>query len=252
MTKPNIPHSSIDPSEIQRFSKISSQWWDENGPFKPLHQLNPTRLQYIRDCLISHFQRHSSKDKPLSGLSILDIGCGGGLVAEPLTRLGATITGIDASEEAIEVAKAHAAMMDLAIAYKCISAEDLKATGQTFDVVLALEIVEHVADVAGFLETCTQLVAPNGALLLSTLNRTWKSYAVAILGAEYIMGVLPKGTHDWHKFLSPAELASHLRPLGFSFVNLKGMSYTPLKGQWHLSRDLDVNYLGYAARTESM
>jgi 2-polyprenyl-6-hydroxyphenyl methylase / 3-demethylubiquinone-9 3-methyltransferase len=231
MTKPNIPHSSIDPSEIQRFSKISSQWWDENGPFKPLHQLNPTRLQYIRDCLISHFQRHSSKDKPLSGLSILDIGCGGGLVAEPLTRLGATVTGIDASEEAIEVAKAHAAMMDLAITYMCISAEDLKATGQTFDVVLALEIVEHV---------------------LSTLNRTWKSYAVAILGAEYIMGLLPKGTHDWHKFLSPAELASHLRPLGFSFVNLKGMSYTPLKGQWHLSRDLDVNYLGYAARTESM
>ena len=248
MTQPNIPHSSIDTSEIQRFSKISSQWWDENGPFKPLHQLNPTRLQYIRDCLISHFQRRSTKDKPLSGLSILDIGCGGGLVAEPLTRLGASVMGIDASAQAIEVAKAHATMMDLAVTYECLSAEDLNAKGQTFDVVLALEIVEHVADVAGFLKTCTQLVAPGGALLLSTLNRTWKSYAVAIVGAEYIMGLLPKGTHDWHKFLSPAELATHLRPLGFSFADLKGMSYTPLKDQWHLSRDLEVNYLGYAKK----
>lgn len=248
MTPPNIPHSSIDISEIQRFSKISSQWWDENGPFKPLHQLNPTRLHYIRDCLIRHFKSDSSKDMPLKNLSILDIGCGGGLVAEPLTRLGASVTGIDASEQAIEVAKAHAAMMDLAITYECLSAEDLMATGQTFDVVLALEIVEHVADVPGFLETCTKLVAPNGALILSTLNRTWKAYAVAIVGAEYIMGLLPKGTHDWHKFLSPAELASHLRPFGFSFIDLKGMSYTPLKNQWHLSKDLDVNYLGYAAR----
>lgn len=249
MTPSNISHSSIDVSEIQRFSKISSQWWDENGPFKPLHQLNPARLQYIRDCLISHFQRDSSKDKLLGNLSVLDIGCGGGLVAEPLTRLGASVTGIDASEQAIEVAKAHASMMDLAITYECLSAEDLKARGQTFDVVLALEIVEHVADVAGFLKTCTELVNPNGALLLSTLNRTWKSYAVAIVGAEYIMGLLPKGTHDWHKFLSPAELASHLRPLGFSFIDLKGMSYTPLKNQWYLSGDLDVNYLGYAKRT---
>lgn len=248
MTPSNIPHTSIDISEIQRFSKISSQWWDENGPFKPLHHLNPTRLQYIRDCLISHFQRQPSTDMPLKGLSILDIGCGGGLVAEPLTRLGASVTGIDASEQAIEVAKAHASMMDLAITYECLSAEDLMATGQTFDVVLALEIVEHVADVPGFLETCTKLVAPNGALILSTLNRTWKAYAVAIVGAEYIMGLLPKGTHDWHKFLSPAELASHLRPFGFSFIDLKGMSYSPFKDQWQLSRDLDVNYLGYAAR----
>jgi len=250
MTESPLPHSSIDTSEIQRFSKISAQWWDENGPFKPLHQLNPTRLQYIRDCLVSHFKRDPSQDKPLSGLSILDIGCGGGLVAEPLTRLGATVTGIDASEQAIEIAKAHATLMDLPITYECASAEDLSAKGQTFDAVLALEIVEHVADVAGFLKTCTHLAGSNGAFLLSTLNRTWKSYAVAIVGAEYIMGLLPKGTHDWHKFLNPAELASHLRPLGFSFVNLTGMSYAPLKDQWHLSRDLDVNYLGYAARTQ--
>ncbi len=249
MTQHTSPHSSIDVSEIQRFSKISPQWWDENGPFKPLHQLNPTRIKYIRDCLLAHFQRDFSKDKPFEGLSILDIGCGGGLVAEPLTRLGATVTGIDASEQAIEVAMAHATLMNLPITYYCTSAEDLSSKGQTFDVVLALEIVEHVADVAGFLTTCTKLVSPGGALILSTLNRTWKSYAVAILGAEYIMGLLPKGTHDWHKFLSPAELATHLRPLGFSFADLKGMSYTPLKDQWHLSMDLNVNYLGYATRS---
>jgi 2-polyprenyl-6-hydroxyphenyl methylase/3-demethylubiquinone-9 3-methyltransferase len=248
MTEHTPPHSSIDISEIQRFSKIASQWWDENGPFKPLHQLNPTRIRYIRDCLLSHFQKEPSQDKPLTGLTILDIGCGGGLVAEPLTRLGATVTGIDASQEAIEVATAHAAMMDLPITYICTSAEELTTKGKVFDVVLALEIVEHVADVPGFLKTCTQLVSPKGALILSTLNRTWKAYAFAIVGAEYIMRLLPKGTHDWDKFLTPAELATTLRPLGFSFADLKGMSYTPLKEQWHLTTDLDVNYLGYAKR----
>lgn len=248
MTPDTHLHSSIDTSEIQRFSKISSQWWDENGPFKPLHHLNPTRIQYIRDCLVNHFLHLSSKDKPLAGLTILDIGCGGGLVAEPLTRLGATVTGIDASEQAIEVATAHAAMMELPITYRCTSAEELNATGQNFDVVLALEIIEHVADVDAFLKTCTQLVAPDGAFILSTLNRTWKSYAVAILGAEYIMRMLPTGTHEWSKFLSPAEIARTLRPFGFSFANLRGMSYEPLKNQWHLSGSLDVNYLGFAKR----
>lgn len=248
MTQPTPPHSSIDVSEIQRFSKISSQWWDENGPFKPLHQLNPTRIQYIRDCLVAHFQEKTSKNRPLEGLTILDIGCGGGLVAEPLTRLGATVTGIDASEEAIEVATAHAKLMDLPITYACTSAEELLSHTKTFDVVLALEIVEHVADVPGFLGTCTKLVAPNGALILSTLNRTWKAYTFAIIGAEYILRMLPIGTHDWNKFLSPAELATFLRPLDFSFADLKGMSYGPLTGKWRLTGDLDVNYLGYAKR----
>lgn len=249
MTEHILPHSSIDASEIQRFSKISPQWWDENGPFKPLHQLNPARIQYIRDCLALHFHRDTTKNKPLEGLSILDIGCGGGLVTEPLTRLGATVTGIDASKEAIEIATAHAALMDLPITYACISAEDLSAEGRTFDVVLALEIVEHVADVPGFLATCTKLVKRDGAFILSTLNRTWKSYAFAIVGAEYIMRLLPKGTHDWNKFLSPAELATHLRSLGFSFADLGGLSYCHLTAQqWRLSKDLDVNYLGYAKR----
>ena len=248
MTHHNTPHSSIDISEIQRFSKISSQWWDEDGPFKPLHQLNPTRIQYIRDCLTTHFHRDVTKSKPLEGLSLLDIGCGGGLVAEPLTRLGARVTGIDASAQAIEVATAHAAMMDLPLTYTCISAEELVTQGHTFDVVLALEIVEHVADVPGFLKTCAQLVTLGGAFILSTLNRTWKSYAVAVVGAEYVMRILPKGTHDWNKFLYPAELATYLRPLGFSFADLRGMSYCPLTGQWRLSKDLDVNYLGYTKK----
>jgi 2-polyprenyl-6-hydroxyphenyl methylase/3-demethylubiquinone-9 3-methyltransferase len=242
----HTPHSSIDIAEIQRFSKISSQWWDENGAFKPLHQLNPTRIQYIRDCLVAHFHRDVETNKPLDGMTILDIGCGGGLVAEPLTRLGAIVTGIDASLDAIEVAKAHAEMIDLSINYQCTTAEELAAKGRTFDVVLALEIVEHVADVSGFLTTCTQLVSPHGALILSTINRTWKAYAFAIVGAEYIMRMLPKGTHDWDKFLSPSELAAHLRPLNFSFMDLKGMSYCPITNQWSLSNDLDVNYLGYA------
>lgn len=236
---------SIDASEIHRFGKISSQWWDEEGSFKPLHQLNPTRIQYIRDCVGAHFHRDAAKDNPLEELSVLDIGCGGGLVAEPLTRLGTTVTGIDASAEAIEVASAHAALMDLPITYACMPPEEMVAQGRTFDVVLALEIVEHVTDVPGFLATCAKLVAPGGALILSTLNRTWKSYAFAIVGAEYIMRWLPKGTHDWNRFLSPAELAAHLRPLGLAFADLRGMSYCPLTGQWRLSKDLDVNYLGY-------
>ena len=241
-------HSSIDDKEVQRFQKVSAQWWDEEGAFKPLHRLNPTRIEYIRDCLISHFQRDRASPRPLEGLSILDIGCGGGLVAEPLTRLGASVTGIDADAQAIEVATAHAALMDLPIAYQCTSAESLASVGQSFDVALALEIVEHVADVAGFLATCTQLVAPQGPLILSTLNRTWKAYALAIVGAEYILNMVPKGTHDWHKFLTPAELANHLRPLGFSFADLRGMSFNPLTGDWSLSPDLSVNYLGYARR----
>lgn len=247
----NIPHSSIDLAEIQRFSKISSTWWDESGPFKPLHQLNPMRIEFIRDCLTSHFHRKIEESKPFEGISILDIGCGGGLVAEPLTRLGASVIGIDASREAIEVASAHAKLMDLPITYECTTAEDMAAQGKAFDVVLALEIVEHVADLEGFLNICAKLVAPKGALILSTINRTWKAYAFAIIGAEYIMRMLPIGTHEWDKFVTPAELASHLRPLDFTFSSLKGLSYCPLANQWSLSNDLDINYLGYAKRNDS-
>jgi 2-polyprenyl-6-hydroxyphenyl methylase/3-demethylubiquinone-9 3-methyltransferase len=247
----HTPHSSIDDAEIQRFSKIAGQWWDEQGPFKPLHQLNPTRLQYIRDCLIAHFQRNQGNHPPLDGLKILDIGCGGGLVAEPLTRMGAHVTGIDAGQEAIDVAIAHGKLMKLDINYICTTAEELAPKKQKYDVVLALEIVEHVADVGAFLRTCVELIAPGGALILSTLNRTTKSYAFAIVGAEYIMRMLPVGTHEWDKFQTPAELAAHLRPLGFEFASLKGLSYCPITSKWSLSNDLDINYMGCARRNDA-
>jgi len=246
----HTPHSSIDDAEIQRFSKIASQWWDEQGPFKPLHQLNPTRLQYIRDCLVAHFERNENDPKSLDGLKILDIGCGGGLVAEPLTRLGAHVTGIDAGQEAIDVAIAHAKLMNLKIDYQCTTAEELAAQKHKYDVVLALEIVEHVADVGAFLSTCAQLIAPGGSLILSTLNRTTKAYAFAIVGAEYIMRILPVGTHNWDKFVTPAELAAYLRPLGHEFSSLKGLTFCPITSQWSLSNDLDINYMGYAKKAQ--
>ena len=248
MTRPLNSRPSLDAEEIRQFGRIASEWWDENGPFRPLHDLNPVRLQFIRDTLLVHFSKDNDKPLPLDGLAMLDIGCGGGLVAEPLTRLGAKVTGIDASREAIEVAAAHARLMGLPITYTCASVEDLTATGATFDVVIALEIVEHVADVPGFLQSCTQLVAPGGALILSTLNRTWKSWVFAIAGAEYIARLVPKGTHDWHKFLSPAELAHFLRKEEFDFASLKGMSYNIVQRQWSLSANLDINYLGYARK----
>lgn len=240
MTNPKI--NTLDPEEIARFSKISAQWWDENGAFKPLHHLNPTRLDYITQQLSRHYLKNTGNLPNFQGLSILDIGCGGGLIAEPLTRLGAAVTGIDASEKTIEVASAHASLMGLDIQYNCTTAEDLAETGQQFDVVLALEIVEHVADVAGFIKTCYQLVKPGGIVIFSTLNRTLKSYAIAIVGAEYIMRWLPVGTHEWRKFLSPGELGSHMKNAGFAVQNITGMSFNPLSWSWSLSKDLDVNY----------
>lgn len=246
MSQNHSSSTTVDSEEIDRFSKVSAGWWDEEGPFKPLHDLNPTRILFIRDALIQHFGMSSKL--PLEGLRILDVGCGGGLVAEPLARLGGIVTGIDASQEAITVAEAHAVSMNLPITYRCLSAEQLVAEGATFDVVLALEIVEHVADVPIFLEMCTKLVNPKGALILSTLNRTCWSYLGAIIGAEYILRWVPQGTHDWNKFLTPAELANTLRPLGFHFDSLKGLTYAPLGRSWSLSKDLSINYLGYASR----
>lgn len=248
MSPKNSHSTTIDPEEVSQFSKISDTWWDEKGPFKPLHDLNPTRLRFIRNTLVEHFQRDGTSLTPLEGLRILDIGCGGGLVAEPLTRLGATVTGIDASEEGINAAKLHATAMDLAITYRCLSAEQLVEEGATFDAVLALEIVEHVADVPAFLEMCSRLVAPKGVLILSTLNRTCWSYLGAIIGAEYILRWVPQGTHDWNKFLTPAELSNALRPLGFHFTDLKGLTFSPLKRDWSLTGDLSINYIGCTQR----
>lgn len=233
-----------DAEEIARFSAISAEWWDENGPFKPLHQLNPTRLAFIKHAITSHLQDPPSS---LTGLRILDIGCGGGLVAEPLCRLGATVVGVDASDRTIEVARAHAQLMGLDIDYRALAIEDLDAD-EKFDVITALEIVEHVADVQGFIDVACRLLKPNGLLILSTLNRTWKAYAVAILGAEYVMRWLPVGTHQWQKFITPAELARHVRQADMLPGMTRGLTFSPLSWSWSLTEDLDVNYLMTAVK----
>lgn len=238
--------ATVDPAEIARFSALASEWWDPAGKFGPLHKLNPLRLAYIRDRLCTRFGRDGRSPRPLTGLKVLDIGCGGGLVSEPLTRLGATVTGVDASATNIGVARTHAAEGDLAITYRHGTAEDLAAAGERFDAVLALEIVEHVADLDAFLGACTMLVRPGGGLVVATLNRTPQSFLLAIVGAEYVLRWLPRGTHDWRKFVRPSELAASLRRHGADVEDLTGVVYNPLSDAWRTSRDLGVNYLAFA------
>lgn len=233
--------------EIARFDAIADDWWDPDGDFRPLHRLNPVRVDYVRDALIRHFCLDARADRPFEGLALLDIGCGGGLVAEPMARLGAIVTAIDASEEAIRVASVHAARECLDIDYRCAPPEALVTDGTTFDVILALEVVEHVADLDQFFSATAALLRPGGALALSTLNRTLKSLALAKIGAEYVMRWLPAGTHDWRKFVKPSEMAAALRRNGLTLSDLKGLTYDPLRGSWSLTADLDVNYLGFAA-----
>lgn len=240
---PPAPSGTVDAAEIAKFSAIAEEWWDEKGKFKPLHQLNPARIQYLRDRISGHFGAKEAFS-PLSGLSLLDIGCGGGLISEPMTRLGAEVTGIDAAPRNIEVARLHARQMGLATQYRATTAEALAESGATFDVVLALEIIEHVADVNLFLRTIGELVKPGGMLILSTLNRTMKSLLMAKIGAEYILRWLPVGTHDWSKFLQPAELILPLQQNGFEMVDMSGLVYSPLRQQWRVDpKDTDVNYL---------
>ena len=244
-------HSSsgtIDPDEIARFSALAAEWWDPTGKFKPLHRLNPVRLAYIRDNLCARFDRDNRSLRSLEGLKILDIGCGGGLVAEPLCRLGAQVTGIDASEKNIATASVHADEAELVIDYRATTAEDLAKEATEFDAVIALEIVEHVVQVPLFLSSCAALTRPGGALIMSTLNRTAKSYLMAIVGAEYILGWLPRGTHQWDKFLRPSELAEGIATAGLSVTDLTGVAYNPLKDEWHPSRDMSVNYMLYAEK----
>lgn len=242
------PVTSVDPAEIARFSAMAEEWWDPAGKFRPLHRLNPVRLAFIRDSLAEHFGRDARRPHPLGGLGILDIGCGGGLVAEPMARLGARVTGVDAAEKNIAVARVHAEQSGLDIDYRHASAEALLAAGERFDAVLALEVVEHVADLGAFLGACAGLVRPGGAMVLATLNRTPQSYLLAIVGAEYVMGWLPRGTHQWSRFVRPSELAGALRPRGVAVRKLRGMSYSPLRDQWRLSDDLGVNYLAFATK----
>jgi len=239
-------HSTVDEGEIERFSRIAEEWWDPNGKFAPLHRLNPTRLGYIRDRAASHWQREPLSGSPLHGLSLLDIGCGGGLLCEPMARLGAAVTGVDAAQRNIATARRHAEGQGLAIDYRETTAEALAAEGRQFDIVLALEIVEHVADVDLFLRSCGQLTKPGGLVFLSTLNRTAKAWALAIAGAEYVLRWLPRGTHDWKKFLKPSEVVRGLRSGGVETQEIVGVVYSPLSRAWSLNkRDLDVNYMLY-------
>ena len=236
--------SSVDPEEIERFSRIADEWWDPAGKFKPLHRINPLRIEYIKQQLCHHFRRDETAPAPLAGLTLLDIGCGGGLLCEPMRRLGAEVTGIDASEKNIRVAGLHAEKAGLSIDYRATSAEALVETGAQYDAVLALEVVEHVADVAAFVASCAQLLRPGGMTVWATMNRTPQSYALAIVGAEYVLRWLPIGTHSWKKFLKPSELGGSLRRCGITVTHLTGMVMQPFSGQWRLEeRNLSVNYL---------
>ncbi len=240
---------TVDPAEVERFSRIADEWWDPRGKFAPLHQLNPVRIGYIRDRAAAHWQRDALSGRPLDGLSLLDIGCGGGLLSEPMTRLGAQVTGVDASERNISVAALHAERQDLSIDYRQGTAEALADSGAQFDIVMALEIVEHVSDVDLFLHSCGRMVKPGGLLFLSTLNRTAKAWAMAIAGAEYVLGWLPRGTHDWKKFLKPSEAVRGLRGGGIDAQEIVGVVYSPLSRLWSLNKnDLDVNYMLYGIK----
>ena len=236
--------SSIDEKEVKQFSDIASEWWNPDGKFKPLHQLNPVRLSSIRDQLCAHFDRDPKSPEPLKGLSILDIGCGGGLVTEPLSRMGATVTGVDASPENIAVASKHATGQGLDIEYLATTAEDLAAIERQFDAVIALEIVEHVGNLDLFMEACCAMIKQNGCHILSTLNRTPKSFLMGIVAAEYILRWVPKGTHSWQKFLRPSELNRYLQQNGCQINDITGLIYNPIKRQFELNaEDLDVNYI---------
>lgn len=242
---------SIDPDEVAKFSAMAEDWWDPKGKFRPLHKFNPIRLAFIRDTAIAHFARSADDVKPLSGLRLLDIGCGGGLVCEPMTRLGAAVTGIDASEPNIKTAMTHAEQAGLDIDYRAGTAEGLIDAGEApFDMVLNLEVVEHVADPAQFLKDTANLLAPGGLMIVATLNRTAKALATAVIGAEYILGWLPRGTHDWSKFLKPQEVITPLEAAGLAVQPPQGVSYTPLSDSWRLSGDVAVNYMVVATRPD--
>ncbi len=235
--------SSVDTAEVERFSRYAADWWDPRGPMAPLHKLNPVRLTYVRDQAVACFARDPKKLDCLKGLRILDIGCGGGILSEPLARLGANVTGVDPSDDNIEAARDHAREMGIAIDYRATTAEELAAAGERFDVVLAMEVVEHVADVAAFVETCAGMVKPGGQLVAATLNRTLKSFALAIVGAEYILRWLPRGTHQWDKFVRPEELESEIEHNGLQVIGERGVVYNPFADRWQLSSDMDVNYM---------
>jgi 2-polyprenyl-6-hydroxyphenyl methylase/3-demethylubiquinone-9 3-methyltransferase len=244
----NPRSASVDDSEVERFSRLAATWWDARGPMAPLHKFNPARLAYIRDKTAEHFGRDAKKLGCLDGIRMLDIGCGGGILSEPLARLGAQMVGADPSAENIAVAGVHAKDNDLTIDYRATTAEELAAAGERFDVVLAMEVVEHVVDVDAFVAVCASMVKPGGLMFAATLNRTLKSFALAIVGAEYVLRWLPRGTHQWDKFVTPQELERAIEAGGLQVIGERGVVYNLLADRWQLSSDMDVNYMLVGAR----
>jgi 2-polyprenyl-6-hydroxyphenyl methylase/3-demethylubiquinone-9 3-methyltransferase len=240
--------ATVDHDEIARFDNLAKQWWDSDGPMRALHRRNPVRLAYIRDRICWHFGSDPLTTKPLAGLRVLDMGCGAGLLSEPLRRLGADVVGVDAASEVIDVARHHAETVELDIDYRQITAEELADAGERFDAVVAMEILEHVSDTGAFVNALGRMLSPQGILVAATLNRTLKSFALAIVGAEWILGWLPRGTHQWDKFLRPSEVARELRGAGFDVGDVTGVSFDATTGGWHTSTDTGVNYLLFATK----
>lgn len=243
MPKAQRPASTVDQAEIDQFARLGPLWWDERGPMAMLHKFNPVRVAYIRDQVTAHFGREAKQLGCLSGLRILDIGCGGGILSEPLARLGARVVGADPSDANIEVARNHAGQAGVMVDYRATTAETLADQGERFDVVLAMEVVEHVTDMPLFVRRCGEMVKPGGLMIAATLNRTLKSFALAIVGAEYVLRWLPRGTHQWDKFVTPGELEAAMVSAGLRVADERGVVYSVFSDTWKLSSDMDVNYM---------
>jgi 2-polyprenyl-6-hydroxyphenyl methylase/3-demethylubiquinone-9 3-methyltransferase len=242
--------TTVDPEDVARFSAMADEWWDPEGKFAPLHRFNPVRLAWLRERLCGRFDRDPRAMRPFEGLRFLDVGCGGGLISEPVARMGADVTGIDASERNVGTARAHAERTDVSVRYLATTAEELRAAGETFDAVLSLEVVEHVADVDLFLSSCCGMVREGGAMALATLNRTPKAFLMGIVGAEYVLRWLPRGTHRWSQFVRPSELARAVRNNGLDVAAMTGLAYDMLSGEWRLAKDVSVNYMMFATKGE--
>lgn len=246
---PGARGASVESSEVHKFAADAGEWWDPDGKFRPLHRINALRVRFVRDTVCRRFDRDATSLTPLAGLSVLDVGCGGGLLAEPMARLGASVTGIDAAARGIEVARHHAAKKGIEIDYRVGTAEELAAGAPgKYDIVLAMEVVEHVADLSVFLAACGTLVRSGGLLFVATLNRTAKAMLLGVIGAEYVLRWLPRGTHDWRKFVRPSELKRELSAAGVQLTDLAGVSYNPLTDRWSISGDVDVNYIAVGSR----
>lgn len=247
------PPSSLNRNELAKFAAIAETWWDSEGPFKPLHVMNPTRLAFVRSALCRHFKKDPYSAKPLEGLKIVDVGCGGGILSEPLARMGATVTGVDAVEKNINIARLHAESdpTTSTIEFCCTTAEKLVEEGRKFDAVMALEVIEHVAEPAEFCKSLAALTIPDGATIISTINRSMRAYATAIVAAEYILRWLPTGTHEWSKFLTPEELVLILQRAGINVEEMAGFAYNPVTGRWSLSDDISVNFIAMGTKANN-